>query len=573
MTKQAAQQAMRDGRFREARDHLLALLNSADDGPELRYNLAMVQVRLSDFAGAAEQFQYCARAAPDNPEILNNLGNCQRLSGNLGAARQNLDRALRLAPGHPGVLANRGWLLLQMQQPADARDCFDRLLKTDRSQPEAFRGLAEALQQAGDLEAAKQVLSEATGTFPDSPALLQSLGTCYSRMREPEKALEYFGRALELNPDNPESLLNHGICAEQLGELALAERQFQRAIALRPGFAPAHFHLAHLATHEPDPAEVNAIEQALQQAPGPQAGIELGFALGKSLARLGQHPRAFQAFRRAREAAAQLEAYPMDKALARIEKIRAARHEPALAGKCDAVFVVGMPRSGTTLVDQILASHPGTVSLGESGAVTRVLDKYRSHLGRDYPCGQILSAEQRAVLENTLRGELPGGDRVAVDTTPANLAYVGLLAELLPGARFVYCQRDSRDTCVSIFEQPLSKAHGYANRLVDLGRYYGASFSLAQRWRDMLGSGFYTLQYEELIAEPRAAIPALLDACGLPFDPACLEFHRHRRAVITPSAAQVREPVHARSIGRWRHYGDFLAPLLEQLPGESFYPP
>jgi hypothetical protein len=230
-----------------------------------------------------------------------------------------------------------------------------------------------------------------------------------------------------------------------------------------------------------------------------------------------------------------------------------------------------MPRSGTTLVDQILASHPEAQSLGESGAVATILALYQEKLGRTYPDGmEDLGASDRTELSEALRQALGHHDGITVDTSPSNLLYAGLIAELLPDARFVYCQRDSRDTCVSIFEQPLSAAHGYANRLEDLGRYYSACFDLARHWQSLLGDRLYTARYEQLCESPESGIKGLLAACSLPFNAKCLEFYRQERAVITPSAGQVRQPISRQSIGRWQRYASELQPLLAQLPQDSY---
>ena len=186
---------------------------------------------------------------------------------------------------------------------------------------------------------------------------------------------------------------------------------------------------------------------------------------------------------------------------------------------------------------------------------------------------EYFSPEIAGLLTEELEEALDANAPVCVDTTPANLPYLGLLSELLPDAKFVLCQRDSRDTCVSIYEQPLSSAHAYANSLTDLGRYYTANFRLSQHWRGLLGDRLHMVQYERMTANPAREIEQLLYACGLPLEPQCLEPHLYERAVITPSATQVRQPVNRRSVGRWKHYENHLGPLLEHLPSASFYEP
>lgn len=574
MNAREAQEAMREGRLEDARELLLGITRTREDSPEIRYNLAMVLVRLRDYAGAAEQFQNCLVAAPGNPDILNNLGNCLRLSGQYRAAREVFDDGLRASPNHAGLLANSGWLHLVMDQPEQARKCFEQVIAGNNESVDAHRGLAEALSRNGHHQRALQGLETAARRFPDSATLLQSQGALYARLRRPGLALECLEKALELEPGNPETLLNHGICAEQVGDLKAAETSFQRALVARPGFPAAHFHLAHLAVHQPDANEIASIEAALADEPQGQALIDLEFALGKSLARIGRHAAAFKAFIRGRQAMADRSPFDIEMTLSRIRQIGALPHKVAPPEPTSLIFIAGLPRSGTTLVDQILDSHPGARSLGESGLVQRLLQGYSKLLGHPYGAkATALTEAQRTALAEGLRRDLPSDGRVTVDATPGNLLYLGLLAELLPEAKFIYCLRDSRDTCVSIIEQPLTGAHGYANRLEDLGRYCRASFRIGTHWTETLGNRLHRVHYEELTSEPEATIDKVLTACQLPPDAACLDFHLNRRAVITPSAAQVRQPMSTRSIGRWRHYREFLDPLLRELPQTTFYTP
>ena len=387
MSKREAQQAMQAGHFEAARDHLLSILRGADDGPELRYNLAMVLVRLADYSAAIPHLEYCLNAAPGNPDILCNLGNCQRLAGRLTDARHNLDEALRQAPQHLGILANHGWLMLALCEPATALDDFRLLLSLAPESPETHRGYAESLAGTGQMQAAIEALQTAVTRFTTHPGLLAALGALHARNREVEAAYARLGEALDLQADNPEALLSHGICAEQLGETARAEKDFRRAINLRPGLAAAHFHLAHLSTAIATKEDVSRIERALDREKSTQARIELEFALGKSLYKLDDAGAAFKAFTRARNLQEAAAPFPITEVLQRIESIHSCAHRPAESAHAEILFVVGMPRSGTTLVEQVLASHPGVHAFGESGAVPGLLEEYRQRLKRDYPAG------------------------------------------------------------------------------------------------------------------------------------------------------------------------------------------
>ena len=556
MTIEAAQQAMREGNLPAARRHLEHVVNTnPSPPPEVRYNLAMVLARLGEFAEAANQFEHCRRLAPDNPDILNNLGNALRLSGELSKAGQVLDKALSIAPQHPPLRCNRGWLRLAQGEARDALNDFEAAIAQSADIEDAWRGKGEALLAAGKLEEAALAVDSALKKFPQSAGLHNVMGVIATRRRQPEQALSHFKRSVEQFPGDAKSLTNLGITAEQMGQLDLAEQALQQALKVRPGFHAAHFHLAHLASHQSSEAEAEAIANALLSCDSEEIRVDLEFALGKTLARLGQADKAFPHFMAARALQQKHHPFDLQSAINRLDS--AGRETPgnALAAP-ERLFVIGMPRSGTTLVDQILASHSQVTSLGDAGTAAALEKQARAGL-------------TSADLSDWLREQMPVEDEhgLALDTSPGQFTQLGLIASLLPEARFIHCARHPLDTCVSILEQPLTGPHGYANTLAGLGRYYRGYQELMERWSDRLGERFYTVQYEKLVAAPEEEIPLLLAHCGLPLEQACLDFHQHQRPVLTPSAAQVKQPVNTRSVGRWRRYEQFLQPLIDEIPG------
>jgi LPS sulfotransferase NodH len=231
------------------------------------------------------------------------------------------------------------------------------------------------------------------------------------------------------------------------------------------------------------------------------------------------------------------------------------------------IFVVGMPRSGTTLVDQILSAHSRVVSLGEAHTALKLEKRLAVGTQGSQPTRPDEEAA-RGELAQWLRQQMkpPQDGLSVVDTSPGRFTQLGLLAELLPEAVFVHCTRNPLDTCVSIFEHPLSDAHGYANSLADLGCYYRAYQRLMAHWQAALGERFLEINYESLVSAPDTEIARLLAHCDLEFEDDCTRFYGHSRPVLTASAAQVRQPINTRSVGRWRAYQRFLKPLLDQFP-------
>lgn len=563
MTIAAAQQAMREGRLSDARRHLENLIRLSKTGPEIHYNLAMVQARLGDYAAAAHQFQHCADHAPGNPDILNNLGNSLRLSGHTQKALDVFENAIGLAPYHPALRCNRGWLLLSQGKYEAAEADFRSALDRDSEIEDAWRGLADTLLALNDPGQAQSIVVKAIKKFPDSAGLRNTMGVTCTRNKRPEVALRYFQESVKLNPGNLEALTNLGITAEQVGDFSLAEKSLLQALEVRPGYHVAHFHLAHLATHQTSPEEIDALESALKHTDDEQAKIDLEFSLGKSLGKRGDYQRAFPHFICARQHLAKQQAYDLEESLSRLDASARTGLNLELLSPLR-LFVIGMPRSGTTLVDQILAAHPQVVSMGDSG-IASSLDRKSGSEGKDDP----------EALSHWLRQKMPIADGAArvVDTSPGHFTQLGDIATLLPEARFIHCVRNPLDTCVSIFEQPLTRQHAYANTLHGLGRYYTAYTQLMERWQELLGERLLCVRYEKLVEDPKVEILRMLDHCELTFEQSCVDFHRHERAVLTPSAAQVKQPLNDRSVGRWQHYQNFLTPLIETLPQDLLHLP
>ena len=495
-----AQSAQRAGKLDEAEALYRQALNSQPNNPEIHYKLAMLLAQCGQMQQAARYFGSCAKLAPGNADVLNSLGNAQRLSGQLAKAGKNIDRALKAAPGHPGVLCNRGWLRHSNNKIDLALKDFKRATDKAPEMADAWRGLGECLLVKGKWQQAQQALGRCLEISPSSADALNSLGTLYSRTGQQQQALEYFEQVLALQPMHADALINHGITCEQVGNLAQAEASLLRAIEARPGFPKAYFHLAHLATHKSTAAEIIAMEQALATDDSAATAIDLGFALGKAHAKQHHYEQAFPYFQLARKHLQQHQRFSLSAESSRIHSIlkthpsAAAPLQPSGTG---ILFIVGMPRSGTTLTEQILASHSQVQALGESGLVGRLLAHLDSLLGQPYPqCwDRLKSSQMEALAATAIEGATLSADKtLLVDTTPGNFLYLGLLSQLFPRARFVQCQRDARDTCLSIFKNYFTSMQDYAYNLDELGQYYNFYRDLMKHWHDVLPGFIYDLR-------------------------------------------------------------------------------
>lgn len=407
-------------------------------------------------------------------------------------------------------------------------------------------------------------------------------GLAFQKLGRSEDARRFLRRALRARPDSACLHHNLGGIHRERGELAHAASEFRRAIACDPGHAEAWAALADTQRFADPELFVQQIEARLAS---PRIARDrhhhLHFAAARVLDRMGQPDRAFPHFAEGNR----LRARPYD--FDRLERIaagsrrfytrerhltRQARRRGPAAESRRPIFVVGMPRSGTSLVEQILASHTQVRGAGELPDLGCIHDQLGPAAGLERPPPEVFEGVPEAAFEGMAAAYLERlilreGDEAArvVDKHPLNFRFLGLATELFPHATVVHVQRDLRDSCFSCFAQDFSNGQEYSFDLQSLVRFAGLYLELMSVWREVLGPRLIELHYEDLVQSPSSSIEALLDRAGLPFEEACLRAHETRRSVRTASAEQVRQPIHATSIGRWRAYETQLGPLLDGL--------
>lgn len=412
---------------------------------------------------------------------------------------------------------------------------------------------------------------------------LNSLANARRLLGRRSEARALLDTALALQPGHAgarrnlaQLLVDEGRSLEEAGRLEAAEASYREAVATDAAFVEARFRLAHLRTHRPTAADVAAMRELLPRIAEPLARARLLCALGFSLEALGEFDAAFDCMRGFHAELRPLQPFQLEAERQRFEYIRrvfpAGRIvQGAGVGSEDGrpVLVVGLPRSGTSLVEQILASHGDVHACGESTALAAAARTASARPGQPFPAGHEAGDAGRIARAATdylaaISAQAGGAARIT-DTTPMNFMLLGLAARLLPRARFVVCRRDARDQCVSIYRQWFTGPHAYAHDLADLAGFFRLHLRLLEHWREVLPGRFHEVRYESLVTDPQTAIRGLLDFCGLPFEPRCLDFHATERSVRTPSASQVRRPLYTGSIGAWRRYERQLGPLLQAL--------
>jgi tetratricopeptide (TPR) repeat protein len=463
--------------------------------------------------------------------------------GRWGDAENLLRRAVELAPGWTAAKANLALVLGRMGRPAEALNLLDDIF-------------AEEPEDLGhwNLKAA-------------------TLG----RLGEFEQAIDLYEGVLAASPGQSRVWLSYGHMLKTVGRQADGVAAYRKAIELRPTLGEAWWSLANLKTVRLDAGDVAAMERALAEPDLARADVyHLHFALGKALEDAGEPERAFRHYEEGNRLRREGIGYDAGETTRQVDRNIALFTPYFFAARqgwgCpapDPIFILGMPRAGSTLVEQILASHPlveGTAELPDIPMIARRL------AGSDgaYPdCLADLSAnEARALGEEYLeRAALQRRERKPffIDKMPNNWVHAGLIHLILPNAKIVDARRHPLDCCVSNFRQHYARGQGFSYSLADMGYYYADYVRLMAHFDAILPGRIVRVVHERLVEEPEAEIRRLLAALGLDFHPACLRSHETKRAVRTASSEQVRRPINRDGIGQWRAYAPWLAPLTEAL--------
>jgi tetratricopeptide (TPR) repeat protein len=355
----------------------------------------------------------------------------------------------------------------------------------------------------------------------------------------------------------------------------------RQAILLKPDYAEAYAYFSQEVRFRPGHPMIKVIEDQLAKGGASQVNrCYLHFTAAKAYDDIGDYDRAMAHFHKGNAAKnAKYDPEAQSEKSRRITASFTPGRFAALAGTGLAdermVFVVGMPRSGTTLVEQIIASHPRAHGAGElyfmESAIASLVVQIASEAAKSPEGGEKTSLQVPAtrylqdVMAHTANQDMPANTERIVDKMPANYHHLGWIRLMFPKAKIIHCRRDPRDTCLSCYFQNFKIRNDFAFDLPNLGFHYRHYQALMRHWRDILGIEMLEVDYERLVAEPEPAMREIIAYCGLPWDDACLEFHKTKRPVLTASFWQVRQPLYQGSTGRWRHYEQHLGPMLEAL--------
>ncbi|WP_296737211.1 tetratricopeptide repeat-containing sulfotransferase family protein [Mesorhizobium sp.] len=482
---------------------------------------------------------------PENADFLNNMGTVMRDLGRVPAAVDFFRGAVDIRPDQLAARDNLGSSLMQLGQLEAAEEIYRGTIGRNPFHARARIGLAETLQEAGRLD----------------------------------DAIAVFREALSIRPKDAELLYGLGVAMMEKGKLDEATDLARQALAAAPGMARAWLLLTQVKRQTERDAELSGMEAEHAKAPqGSLARMQLSFGLGKVNDDLKDYGRAFDYFAEGNAIRRQAIAYDPVRTRDEFEAMKSAfdrdffdKHQPSGISDDAPIFVVGMPRSGTTLVEQIIASHPQVFGAGELNILkTAVGKQFPMSMPGGFP-GGIAEMPDKAFADagqaylDMLHARYPGFRHVT-DKMPGNFLLVGFIHMMLPKAKIVHCARDAAATCLSIFKVHFrGDSHRYGYDLGELADFHNLYTDIMAHWHKVLPGVVHDVRYEDFVADQEGQTRALMAHLGLPWDEKVLSFHETDRPVRTASAAQVRQPMYQGSVDLWKRYGEKLKPLLDKL--------
>ena len=543
-------------------------------------NLGAALVEQGRIADAIAHLERALAVNPNHAEVHNSLGVALAAQGRMAEAITRYQRALALSPGLASAHANLGVALAEQGKLADAISRLEHALTLQPGNPDVHNNLGAALLAQGSIAEAIAHYEEALVLKPDHANAHANLGTALVEQGRITDAMAHLERALVLNPNHADALNTLGNICKHEGRFDDAVAYYGRAIAIRPDFGQAHLNRSEIKSFHRGDAELEALEAlAGQDGLSPIKAMNIHFALAKALEDSGDYPRAFEHFRKGNGLKRSQIDYDEVEARKYFRRISAVFDESLLdrlqgAGDPSSVpiFVLGMPRSGSTLIEQILASHPQIHGAGELTEFDKAVNSVLS-AGEFPECAASLDEiTLRRIGESYLAGlpALADGKVRTVDKLPGNYLNIGLIRLALPNARIIHTMRDPTDTCVSCYSKLFTFGHHYTYDLAELGRFYRGYSELMTHCRSVIPPGaMLDVSYEDVVDDLEGQARRLIDYCGLAWDDRCIHFHETGRPVKTASSVQVRKPLFRSSLQRWRRYESELAPLLHELNKKS----
>jgi len=515
---------------------------------------------------AKEQLADLIARCIDAGEVGKGLAYCQQLNRNF--------------PDYAYGWYLASFLMKKAGNPADGLRAIDMALQLSPSDKYQLQR-AKCLLDAGDIPAARAATAALGPLSSGDPDLHNEIGGLLYQLGDFHGALRHYSRAIDIDDRRADFHFNKAALQRYLGDMEGAEAGFNSVIALKPDEYEAYSGRAQLRTQTAERNHIPQLQALIAGTSDPFGLTQLCYALAKEQEDIGDFDGAFASLKRGASSKRQHMQYRVDTDLQIMATIRDVYGAGLFDGRIegcgapDPIFIIGMPRTGTTLVERILGSHSAVFSAGELNHFSLELIRLVKSLSGPPPVSRLEFVTRTADLDFRTLGEaylgatraLRDGSPYFVDKLPFNFLYAGLIHLALPKARIINLQRHPMDTCFAVYKQWFKDAYPFSYDLDELGQYYVAYERLMRHWNAVMPGVIHTVKYEDLVADVEAESRRLLDYCGLPWEDQCLRFYENAQASTTASAVQVRQPIYDTSVGKWRRFADHLEPLrlyLEQ---------
>lgn len=571
---------IQQGALALAEQRLLRLLAEFPDDPATHRQMALLASSSGRPELALQHMAKASRLAPDSGEFHFQLGCLLAHSGQYEQALQHFKATTSALPDFADGWYFLGITLVREKRDSDALPVLRTAHQLAPDNLKTLRALADVEFKVGFPADGLPLWQELEWKQPDNVDVRLRIGETLSRLGFHDRAITLYNQALAKAPEEAGLWMALAQAQEDSGNRLAAQQAYEQALALKPNWA---FPISGLLGLQRGNVSEALVAQAmlLQKSaslPDPERAL-LGYELGKVHDSRGEYKAAMFCWKDANSARQRITGKPDPQRLERSVDKTIEIFQPELfqrfkgIGSTDTrfVFVVGMPRSGTTLTEQIMASHPNAFGCGELPDVALIARNLSSSMRTRQVWPEVVTSMTDTMLTESISRYSEAATRHAptsaerlIDKAPLNFMYLGLVALMFPAARVIWCRRDPRDIAVSIYGENFAVEERLATSLEGIGHYINQQNRLMRHWQSM-NLPIMELNYESLVSDIEVQAMKLLSFVGLPWDPACLEFHKSERGVQTPSRWQVKQPVHTRSIGRWRNYSSELAPLLETL--------
>ena len=571
----------RNGKLSDAERAFKKAIKFNSKHADAHNDLGNVYLKKGQLRESFNSYRKALALAPNHPILLNNIGNVLTMQGEYEKALTWLDKAIKQDPDNATVHFNSGNALRFIGDDARAAMAYRRALELDSRQAFYHINLGKVLIELGELDEAVECFNEALKINPEDSAGYMGLGKAWNAQGDLDRAVSCYQKAISIDPANAKCYRGLAVAFEDHGETDKAIEALRKAIEIAPGAVAAYPILVRNKKFVSFDADIEAMESLFCRKTNTDIQkSQLGFSLGKAYEDLGKYDKSMEYVIQAARLKRRSFDFSIAETKARFDKIKNVFSPDFFSGFPDIghrdrtpIFILGMPRSGTSLVEQILASHPEVFGAGELNDLAMVYqsldDPTDSSRGDSFP--EALPGLDPAEYVNLGKQYIArirkysSAATFITDKNPHNFQRIGFIRSILPDARIIHCTRDPLDNCLSLLKTDFHKGQLYSYDMSELGAYYKLYQELMDYWGATLPGSIHDFKYEDLVANQEEQTNRLLQLCGLPWDDACLDFHRTRRKVRTASNAQVSRPIYQDSVNLWKRYEDFLKPLILAL--------